>query len=155
MVWFILGHLLTTLLDWMRIGRLSEQEKALEILLMRQQLDLLERRLDKPIRLSKVEKLTVAVLTVKLKAATKQSTARLREVMRLFRPETVLKWHRELVRRKWTYPQTNRGGRPRTSVEVETLIVRFVRENPDWGYGKLKGELSWTLNIEKEKDEAE
>lgn len=114
---------------------------ALEILLLRQQLDILERRLDKPVRLSKVEKLTVAVLAAKLKATTKQSTARLRAVIRLFQPETVLKWHRELVRRQWTHRQPNRGGRPRTSVELETLIVRFVREKPDWGYGELEGEL--------------
>ncbi|MHB8624836.1 MAG: integrase core domain-containing protein [Aggregatilineales bacterium] len=125
----------------MQIGRLPEQEKDLEILLLRQQLDILERRLDKPVRLSKVEKLTVAVLAAKLKATTKQSTARLREVIRLFQPDTVLKWHRELVRRKWTHRPPNRGGRPRTSMELETLIVRFVRENPDWGYGKLEGEL--------------
>jgi putative transposase len=61
--------------------------------------------------------------------------------MCLFQPETVLKWHRELVRRKWTFHHGKRGGRPRTSAEVEALIVRFVSENPDWGYGKLKGEL--------------
>lgn len=45
------------------------------------------------------------------------------------------------MRRKWTHHQPDRGGRPRTGTEVETLIVRFVRENPDWGYGKLEGEL--------------
>src|SRR5438094_9657407 len=96
MVWFIIAHLFTTFLAWMQISRLSEQEKALESLLLRQQLDLVERQLDKPIRASKVEKLTVAVLAAKLKATTKQSTAGLREVIRLFQPETVLKWHREL-----------------------------------------------------------
>ena len=98
----------------MQIGRLSEQEKALEILLLRQQLDILERQLDKPIRAAKVEKLTVAVLAAKLKATTQQSTASLREVIRLFQPETVLKWRRALVRRKWTCHQPNHGGRPRT-----------------------------------------
>ena len=133
MFWFVIGHLFTTVLAWLQIGRLSNQEKALEILLLRQQLDILERRLDQSIRLSKVEKLTVAVLAAKLKATTKQSTAGLRQVIRLFQPETVLKWHRELVRRKWTYHQPNHGGRPRTSAEVEALIVRFVRENQDWG----------------------
>ncbi len=141
MVWFVIGHLFTTVFAWLQIGRLSEWEKDLEILLLRQQLDIVERRLDKPIRLSKVEKLTVAILAAKLKNKTHQSTAGLRQVIRLFQPETVLKWHRELVRRKWTYRQPNRGGRPRTSAEVAALIMRFVRENPDWGYGKLEGEL--------------
>jgi hypothetical protein len=133
MVWFIIAHLFTTFLAWMQISRLSEPEKALEILLLRQQLAILERKLDKPIRASKVEKLTVAVLAAKLKATTNQSTSDLREVIRLFQPKTVLKWHRELVCRKWTYHQPDRGGRPRTRTEVETLVVRFVRENPDWG----------------------
>src|SRR4051794_25881110 len=99
MVWFIIGHLFTTCLAWRQIGRLGDQETALEILLLRQQLDILEHRLDKPICLSKVEKLTVAVLAARLKAITKRSTAGLSEVIRLFQPETVLKWHRALVRR--------------------------------------------------------
>jgi hypothetical protein len=73
MVWFIIGHLFTTLLAWLQIGRLSEQEKDLENLLLRQQLDILEHRLDKPVRVSKVEKLTLAVLASKLKATSKQS----------------------------------------------------------------------------------
>jgi putative transposase len=110
-------------------------------LLLRRQLDILERRLGKPVRLSRIEKLTLGVLAAKLKATSRRPTAHLRDAIRLFQPETVLKWHRELMRRKWTHRQPNRGGRPRTSVELETLVVRFVRENPDWGYGKLEGEL--------------
>jgi putative transposase len=61
--------------------------------------------------------------------------------MRIFGPETVLKWHRELVRRKWTFKKQQQGGRPRTNPEVEVLIVRFARENSDRGYGKIRGEL--------------
>ena len=141
MVWFIVGHLFSALLDWLSIGRLAEQEKDLEILLLRQQLVILERKLDKPVRPSRIEKLTMAVVAAKLKATTKHSTAQLREVIRLFQPETVLKWHRDLVRRKWTYRHAYRGGRPRTSDEIETFIVRFVRENADWGYGKIEGAL--------------
>jgi len=141
MIWFIIGHLFSTLLEWLSIGRLSDQEKDLEILLLRQQLVIQERKLARPVRPSRIEKLTVAVVAAKLKATPKQSNAKLREIIRLFQPETVLKWHRELVRRKWTYRHAERGGRPRTSPEVETLLVRFVRENPDWGYGKLQGEL--------------
>jgi hypothetical protein len=53
----------------------------------------------------------------------------------------VLKWHWELVRRKWTYPRKHKGGRPRINAEVENLIVRLAKENPRWGYGKLEGEL--------------
>ena len=69
MVWFILGHLVTTLLDWMSIGRLSSGEKDVEILLLRQQLMILQRRLDKPICPERVEKLMLAALAAKLKTA--------------------------------------------------------------------------------------
>jgi putative transposase len=52
----------------------------------------------------------------------------------------VLKWHRELVRRKWTYRRKKRGGRPRTQPELERLVLRLAREN-NWGHGKIEGEL--------------
>jgi putative transposase len=141
MVWFIIGHLFTTLLAWVRIGRLSEQEKDLELLLLRRQLVMVERHLDRPVRPSRIEKLTVAVVAAQLKTITNRSAAGLREVIHLFQPETVLKWHRELVRRQWTYRQASHGGHPRTSAEIDSLVVRFARENADWGYGKIAGEL--------------
>jgi hypothetical protein len=78
MVWFIIGHLFTTLLDWVSIGRFSVQEKDLEILLLRQQLTILQRKLPQPVRPSRIEKLTIAVLVVKLKSLTKQPTTQLR-----------------------------------------------------------------------------
>ena len=91
MIWFMSGHLFSTLLEWMSIGRLPEQEKNLEIQVLRQQMVMLERRLDKPIRPTRIEKLTMAVVTATLKATSKRSTAQLREMLRLFQPETVLK----------------------------------------------------------------
>jgi transposase InsO family protein len=59
----------------------------------------------------------------------------------LFTPETVLRWHRELVRRKWTFRPPPAAGRPRIAVELEALIIRLAKENPRWGYGKIEGEL--------------
>jgi putative transposase len=68
--------------------------------------------------------------------------AQLRQILYIFQPETVLKWHREWVRRKWAaYTARGRGGRPSTKREITAFILRFVQENADWGYGKLKGEL--------------
>ncbi len=115
MLWFILGHLFTTLLAWVSIGRRSNQEKELEILVLRQQVRMLERQLDKPMRPSRIEKLTLAVVTAKLKTVSQPSAAGLRDLLLVFQPETVLKWHCEQVRRKWTYRTTAKlRGRPRT-----------------------------------------
>ena len=59
----------------------------------------------------------------------------------LVRPQTLLRWHRELVRRKWTYKRRGRPGRPKIDAEVSALIVRLGRENPRWGYQRIRGEL--------------
>jgi transposase InsO family protein len=59
----------------------------------------------------------------------------------VIRPETLLRWHRELVRRKWTYKRRNHPGRPPIEPEVWDLIVRLGRENPRWGYQRIRGEL--------------
>jgi hypothetical protein len=62
-------------------------------------------------------------------------------VLRLFKPDTVLKWHRDLVRRKWTFAKRRSGGRPTTDPEVLALLLRLVKENLSWGYGRLQGAL--------------
>jgi transposase InsO family protein len=61
--------------------------------------------------------------------------------MMVFKPDTVLGWHRELVRRKWTFKRKGKPGRPVISSELETLIVRLGKENLRWGYDKIRGEL--------------
>jgi putative transposase len=141
LVWFILSYLFSTLISLVSIGHLSEQEKDLEILLLRRQLAILERKLDKSVRPNRAEKLTLAVLTARLKQVTHRPASELRDVIRIFQPETVLKWHRELVRRKWHQKQQSKGGRPRLSQELEALIVQMAQENRRWGYGKIEGEL--------------
>lgn len=141
MFWSIVAIVFSVLLDLFNLRGLSINEKDLEILFLRHQLDILERRRTQPIKISKVEKLTLAVLTNKLKTMGSRSASQLRNVLRIFQPETVLKWHRELVRRKWIQDHPNKGGRPKIDHELEALIVRLAEENPRWGYRKIEGEL--------------
>jgi transposase InsO family protein len=58
----------------------------------------------------------------------------------MVRPETLLRWHRELVAKKWTRPH-RRPGRPAIDRETKNLVLRLARENPRWGYPRIKGEL--------------
>ena len=63
-------------------------------------------------------------------------------MIRLAQPETVFRWHRELVRRKWTQESQGKRGRPRIDDQMEHLIVRLAKENLRWGYYKIEGELT-------------
>ena len=81
------------------------------------------------------------MLLARLKQGTQRPVHQLQDLIRIFQPETVLRWHRDLVRRKWTYPQRHSSGRPPLSREIEELIIRLAQENVRWGYGKIEGEL--------------
>ena len=56
-------------------------------------------------------------------------------------PQTVLRWHRELVGRRWTYRHKRRPGRPRIDRQTAMLVLRLAKENPRWGYRRIQGEL--------------
>jgi hypothetical protein len=141
MIFFLVAHVWSALLDLIWFARRSDHDKDLEILLLRQQLRILQRKQPHPPRISRWEKLTLVVFAGKLTAWTNTARVRLGQVVLLFKPETLLKWHRELVRRKWTFKQQAPRGRPPTSPELAALILRLAKENPTWGYGKLEGEL--------------
>ena len=136
--WSIVALVFSVLLDLFNLRGLPNHEKDLEILILQHQLDILERKQPHPIRPSIAEKLTLAVLTNKLKTISKRPASQLRNVLRIFQPETVLKWHRELIRRKWTQEHPNKGGRPKIDAGLEALIVRLAEETQDGATARLK-----------------
>lgn len=110
MGWFIPRHIYPTLVTVISIGQLSEHEKDLEILVLRQQLAILQRKYAQSVKPNRAEKMTLAILAAKLEQASQRPTNQLRDFIRIFQPETVMYWHQELVRGKWTYPHESKGG---------------------------------------------
>jgi putative transposase len=141
MVLSVIAHIFALLLELVRISRISDHDKDLEILVLRYQLGIADRKLNRTIKPKRIEKLTLAVLATRLKSRTNRMTNQLQHTLRIFSPRTVIRWHNELVKRKWTYARKNKGGRPRIGQDVEALILRLARENTCWGYGKIAGEL--------------
>lgn len=62
------------------------------------------------------------------------------EVATIVTPDTILRWHRQLIARKWTYV-ASRPGRPGVQVEIRRLAVRMATDNPSWGYTRIQGAL--------------
>jgi len=85
--------------------------------------------------------MVLATLTDKYSQFTDGARQRLHQVMLIFKPDTVLRWHRVLVRRKSTFKRKGKPGRPGMSSELVALTVRLAKENPHWGYDKIQGEL--------------
>ncbi len=133
------GYRVAMVSDCLRL--IADATKDLELLVLRQQLRILERRVGKPVRPSRAEKLLLAVTALQIKERAQAGRQRFKDSLLLFKPATVLKWHRELVKRKWTFQRRTTVGRPRLDAELEALIVRLANENPGLGYEKLQGEL--------------
>ncbi len=130
MLFTMFSHLFSTLLDLLGLFARSEHEKDLEILLLRQQIRILQRKQARPSRLSWWDKLPLALVAAKLVQRARDSRTRLSHSLLLVTPETVLRWHRELVRQKWAFPHRSAVGRPRISSDLEALILHLAKENP-------------------------
>jgi putative transposase len=140
MVWFLVSQLFSWILTLFRLCLTSETDKDLEILILRQQLGILQHHPDKPIKPNREEKLNLAGLSANLKKQTNWPVKQFRSLIRIFQPETVFSWHRQLVKRKWTHPKNNKVGRQPIKAEIKALVICLALENR-WGYGKIKGEL--------------
>jgi putative transposase len=123
---------LSRVLSWMVLLARSDTANQIEILVLRHQLAILQRRTPRP-RMSWADRAYVAALTRLL------PTRRLHGL--LVTPATVLRWHQRLVSRRWTTLST-RPGRPPIPAGLRTLAVRLATDNPTWGYRRIHGELA-------------
>ena len=126
LLYLIFHHLLGLLL---LMGRTSST-KEVELLVLRHEVAVLRRTNPRP-RIDWADRAIFAALVGRLPRALRY--------YRLVTPNTILRWHRRLVRARWTYP--NRPGRPPIDASVAALVVRMATENPNWGYRRIQGEL--------------
>ena len=118
------------LAEWMALLARSAASKDAELLVLRQEVAVLRRQNPKP-KLDWADRMVLAILTRLLPRPLRMS--------RLVTADTLLRWHRRLIRWRGTYP--HRGGRPPVDARVVVLIEQMARENPGWGYKRIQGEL--------------
>lgn len=131
MVLSILYLVLRRLLGLVPNSGSDDASKDVEIAVLRHQLRVLRRQASRP-QLRPIDRAFLA--------AAARLLPRDRWSSFLVTPQTLLRWHRELVRRKWTY-RGAKIGRPPIDPELRAIVVRLARENPRWGYVRIQGEL--------------
>jgi putative transposase len=129
--------LITRITSWLRLSRRKEAWKTAEILILRHQLAVLQRRQPRRPKLNWADRALLATLLGLIPKARRQ---RLRL---LVTPDTIVRWHRDIIRRRWAARSAcGRTGRPATRRNIRALVRRLARENPDWGYRRIHGELA-------------
>jgi putative transposase len=124
-------HFVRRVIEVVRVHRMDAVAKDAEILVLRHQLAVLRRQAARP-RFTWSDRALASALA--------RLVPRERWASFLVTPGTILRWHRALVRRRWTYSHRNHG-RPALAEETVELIVRLAQENPRWGYLRIVGEL--------------
>jgi putative transposase len=128
----LIYRMFATFVSWMVLRARTERAKEIEILVLRHQLAVLQRRTPRP-WMRWTDRAFIAAL------------ARLLPVQRrhglLVTASTILRWHRQLAIRRWT-SQRARPGRPAIPAGVRALVLRLATENPTWGYRRIHGELA-------------
>ena len=132
MTFRLLYLILVRMCGWLALLPRSDNDKNTEVL--RHQIAVLQRQVSPP-RLSRADRAVLAALTRRLSAAHR------RQLSLIVTPRTLLRWHAELVRRRWTYPR-RKPGRPRTGPPIRRLALEMARDNPTWGYRRICGELT-------------
>ena len=128
----LIYQMFSTLLGWIALRIRSDTSKEIEILVLRHQLAVLQRRTPRP-RMSWTDRALIAALTRLLPMRQRLGL--------LVTPATILRWHRQLIARRWTTTPA-RPGRPAIPAGLRTLVIRLATENPNWGYRRIHGELA-------------
>jgi putative transposase len=129
--------LTTQVVAWLRLSRREEAWKTAEILILRHQLAVLQQRRPRRPKLKWADRALLATLLGVM------PKARCRGLRLLVAQDTILRWHRDITRRRWA-ARSKRGetGRPATRRNIKAPVLRLARENPEWGYHRIHGELA-------------
>ena len=127
----------TRLISWLRLSQREETRKTAEILILRHQLAVLQRQRPRRPNLDWADRALLAVILGVIPKARRHG------LRLLMTPDTILRWHRHLVRHRWAArPMRGKTGRPAIRRNIRALVLRLTRENPDWGYRRIHGELA-------------
>ena len=129
--------LITQVFRWLRLSRRADAWKTAEILILRHQVAILQRHQARRPKLTWADRALLATLFGVIPRARRQW------LRLLVTPDTIVRWHRDIVRRRWAArSMRGRSGRPATRRNIKALVLRLARENPEWGYRRIHGELA-------------